>query len=142
MSNENPKPRKRRPGGGRKPDPLTAQIRKRLNVKERQAKALKKRGVNEENLDTIESAKLAKLNVSIQLDREKLAILKRDHVSAAKVREDAIAAFSVLRQAITSQEVQLPPLLEGLSAKEMRTVIAGHNERMLKDLSDRLATIP
>jgi hypothetical protein len=138
---DEPVKKTRRPGGGRKRDPHTANIQTRLGVKERQARNLKKRGVTAENLDTIESAKLAKLIVGIELDREKLAILQRAHIPAAKVREDGLAAFAVVRQAIVAQEVQLPPLLEGLTAKEMRTVIAGHGERMLKDLSERIAAI-
>jgi hypothetical protein len=131
---------KRKPGRPR--NPTTDAIAERLNVTKRQAERMAKRGINPEGLVDIESARLAKLQKEVEVLTEKLAILRRDHVPAAKVREDSIAAFSVLRQAITGQEVQLPPLLEGLSAKEMRTVIAGHGERMLKDLSDRLASIP
>jgi len=126
---------------GRPADPELASIKDKLGVKTRQAIKLRNAGVNSENLETIESARLAKLQAEVAVLGEKLAILKREHVPAAKVREDSISAFSVLRQAIVGQEVQLPPLLEGLTAKEMRTVLAGHNERILKDLSERLAAI-
>lgn len=131
-------PKRRR---GRPEDPLLRQIEKGLGVKTRQAKALKKKGVTAENLKDIESARLAKVIKEVEVLTEKLAILKREHIPSARVREDSISAFSVLKSSIVSQEVQLPPLLEGLTAKEMRTVIAGHNERMLKDLCERLESI-
>jgi hypothetical protein len=127
--------------GGRPPDPLLKSIQKNLGVKERQAKTLKRRGVTVENLKDIESARLAKLVKEVEVLTEKLAILKREHIPAAKVREDSIAAFSILKATISSQEVQLPPLLEGLTAKEMRTVLAGHSERMLKDICERFESI-
>lgn len=130
-----------KPKLGRPRDPVAASIVKHLGVKQRQARELKRRGVTAENLKDIESARLAKLVKEVEVLGEKLAILKREHVPAAKVREDALSAFAVLRQAIVAQEVQLPPLLEGLAAKEMRTVLAGHGERMLKDLSERLEAI-
>lgn len=128
-------------GVGRPRNTVTDSIASKLNTSKRTAERMMKRGVKVDNLHDIESARLAKLVKEVEVLSEKLAILKRDHVPAAKVREDSIAAFSVLRQAIVSQEVQLPPLLEGLTAKEMRTVLAGHGERMLKDLSERLETI-
>lgn len=133
--------KKASPRRGRPRDPELVAIEKTLGVKARQARALKKKGVTTDNLCDIESARLAKLRAEVEVLGEKLAILKREHVPAAKVREDALSAFAVLRQAIVGQEVQLPPLLEGLPAKEMRTVLAGHGERMLKDLSERLASI-
>lgn len=138
---KSPPPKKSVRTRGRPRDPLAAAIEKNLGVKARQARALKKRGVTADNLKDIESARLAKLVKEVEVLGEKLAILKREHVPAAKVREDALSAFAVLRQAIVAQEIQLPPLLEGLPAKEMRTVLAGHGERMLKDLSERLAAI-
>ncbi len=100
-----------------------------------------KRGITEKNVNAVASARKEKIDVEVALQREKLAILKREYVSAVKVREDSLAAFAIVRQVIVGQEVQLPPLLEGLTAKEMRTVLAGHGERLLKDLSERLAAI-
>lgn len=132
---------KKRHGGGRARKPSLDAIEKKLGVTRRQARRLEKRGVKVEDLETIEAARLHKLKREAEMLEEKIAIIRREHVPAAKVREDALAAFSVLRQSIVAQEVQLPPLLEGLTAKEMRTVLAGHGERMLKDLSERLATI-
>jgi len=129
-------------GRGRPRNPTTDAIAKKLNLTKRSAERMAKRGIDPSSLADIESARLAKLQKEVEVLTEKLAILRRDHVPAAKVREDAIAAFSILRQAITGQEVQLPPLLEGLNAKEMRTVIAGHGQRMLRDLSERIASIP
>jgi hypothetical protein len=141
MATQTKKPAAKKRPRGRPADPLLPAIQKSLGVKARQAKALKKKGVTAENLKDIESARLAKLVKEVEVLTEKLAILKREHIPSAKVREDSIAAFSVLKSSIVSQEVQLPPLLEGLTAKEMRTVIAGHNERMLKDLCERLESI-
>lgn len=140
-SSSDEKPKKRKPGGGRKADPEQTVVKDRLGVKDRQARKLRKQGVTLDNLESIEGARLAKVRVEIRVLKEKLAIMQREHVPAAKVREDAVSAFSVLRAEIGAQEVQLPPLLEGLTAKEMRTVLAGHGERMLKDLSERIEAI-
>lgn len=127
--------------GGRARKPSLDAIEKTLAVTRRHARRLEKRGVTVESLKTIEAARLHKLKREAEMLEEKIAIIRREHVSSAKVREDAISAFSILRAEIGAQEVRLPPLLEGLTAKEMRTVLAGHGERMLKDLSERITAI-
>lgn len=127
---------------GRPRNAKTDAVSKRLGVTKRQAEKLVRRGVTTENLQDIESARLAKLKAEIEMLVEKLAILQRDHVSAAQVREDALRACSIFKAELASLEIQLPPLLEGLEAKKMRAVIGGHVGRILKELCERLATIP
>jgi len=116
-------------------------LQKRLNISKRQANRMVKAGVTPEKADNIESARLNKLNLEAALLTEKLAILQRDHVPAAKVREDSIAAGSVFKAELSAMEINLPPLLEGLQAGEMRNVIAGYIGRVLKDLCDRIEAI-
>lgn len=133
--------KKKRGKVGRPRNGATDTIAARLNTSKRTAERMVKRGITEKNVNAVASARKEKIDVEVALQREKLAILKREYVSAVKVREDSLAAFAIVRQVIVGQEVQLPPLLEGLTAKEMRTVLAGHGERLLKDLSERLAAI-
>lgn len=132
---------KKRRKVGRPRNAETDAIVSRLRVSKRTAERLAKSGVNLDNIETYEGARLAKLQFEIRMLEEKLAILRRENIPVAKVREDALSVFSILRAEIVAQEVRLPPLLEGLTAKEMRTVLAGHGERMLKDLSERITAI-
>lgn len=126
---------------GRPRNKETDTIVSKIGVSKRTAERMVKRGINLDNIDTYDGARLAKVQVEIRVLEEKLSIMQKLHVPATQVREDALAAFAILRAEVGAQEVRLPPLLEGLTAKEMRTVLAGHSERMLKDLSERLEAI-
>jgi len=128
-------------GKGRPRNIEREEIEKTLGVKKRQANSLLKSGVKPEEIGDIQGAKLRKLILESSVLEEKLAILKRDNIPAAKVRETALSACSVFKSEAMALEINLPPLLEGLHAGEMRTVISGHVQRLLKDLCERLESI-
>jgi hypothetical protein len=130
---------KRRPGRPRNIE--REQIEQTLGVKKRQANDLIKSGVTTEHVGDLQSAKLRKLILESSVLEEKLAILKRENIPAAKVRESALSACSIFKSEAMALEINLPPLLEGLHAGEMRTVISGHVQRLLKDVCDRLESI-
>ena len=104
-------------------DKETDEIAARLNVTKGQARRLRAKGVTEENLKPLEQAKLKKVIVETAKLEEQLAILKKEHVSVAQVREQALRAGSVLKAEITSLSGALPPLLSGLTEPEMQPVI-------------------
>ncbi len=128
-------------GRGRPRNQKRETIEQKLGIKKRQANDLIKAGVTMEDVADIESAKLRKLNLEANVLAEKLAILRRDNIPAAKVREAALSAGAVFKTEAVSLEINLPPLLEGLNAGEMRTVIASHVQRLVNDVCERLESV-
>lgn len=114
-------------------DKETDEIASRLGVTKGQARRLRKKGVSGDNLSVLEQAKLEKILIETAKLEEQLAILKREHVSVGKVREDALRAGSVLKAELTALSGSLPPLLSGLTEPEMQPVI---EEIVHKTLSD------
>lgn len=136
-----PKPAKSaadsKPKRGRKADPLLDNLQSKLNITRRQAARLKKSGVTEEEVDSVEAAKLRKLRLEGDKLEMQLAILRRDYFPKDKIYEHFLTAFTVFKSELLQFETTFPPMLSGLTAQEMKPKIRAAIESALNDLSRR-----
>jgi hypothetical protein len=122
---------------GRKKSPDLDAIQTRLAVTRRHAARLKKGGVTENDVGSIEVAKLRRLTLECDKLEMQLKILSRDFVAVAKVREHFLAAFAGLRGELTQWESVLPPQLVGLDEKSMQPKIRALVDETLARLSEK-----
>ena len=119
----------------------TDEIARRFAVTKRQAERLIKQGVSPDNIETIEGAKLKKLRLEGEKLEEQLAILRKEHVPAARIKEEAHRIGAVLQAELRANEVILPPMLAGLSEPEIRQIVRDQNGKILKNFCESVESI-
>lgn len=138
------------------PKETIAQLAKRYGITARHLARLKKAGVDihDERAvydfrnqhgrpDSVDYAaeRAAKTRAERQLVEHKLDVLRRNHVPVSEVREDLLRIGSAIKAQMLRLEVDLPPVLEGLTAAQMQARIREKADLILSLWSDATSEI-
>lgn len=70
-------------------------------------------------------------------DAEKLEILQSKYISIDEYRQANVKLGAALKAAVNKSQVDLPPMLFGLTQHQMQKVIRDYMDKMLERLSDK-----
>lgn len=74
-------------------------------------------------------------------DAEKLEILQSKYISIDEYRQANVKLGAALKAAVNKSQVDLPPMLFGLTQHQMQKVIRDYMDKMLERLSDKTSEL-
>lgn len=89
-----------------------------------------------EGVPDIDTSKARKEAAIAEREEIKLAEMKLEVVPIAEVESREARIGAAVRAAITKQRSELPPILEGLAANQIASIIDDRNRTLLEDLAD------
>jgi hypothetical protein len=122
----------------------TAAIAKAKGVTERQARTIKANGGTVETIQSLEEAKVYKMRLECQKLEHQVSLAQRKSIPMTEVKDLCVKIGSIISAEFASLSNDVPGLLEGLPAIQVRAKFKARGDlylRTIKKAISELATV-